>query len=202
MTVNLLVENDQIVEALQHAVHSGGVGLSCVPQLVKQVIDRRCYADRVVRATGERIGFPTFQEFVVKHPPEGLGADLRLVKRICADDPEAMDKIDQATVGSHGGDRKSDRIKRVNHPLDNEGGQDRSGKHIRRLRKDGGDLHTEVVAGRKGVTAAAIEAGIYPRRVSINLGSPDSAAATILRHADAEFVGNLADLLAKGVGDG
>ena len=41
-------------------------------------------------------------DFVTTPPLEGLGADLALVKRLCADDVEAADLLDRALQGRQG----------------------------------------------------------------------------------------------------
>jgi hypothetical protein len=61
-----------------------------------------------VHQTGEIVHFARFMEFVQSSLPEGLGADLPTVKKLCSDDPEALDLLDRATVRKHGGDRKSE----------------------------------------------------------------------------------------------
>ncbi len=50
--------------------------------------------------------------------PDSLGAEIRTLKNLCRDDAAALDAIDRATVGEHGGDRKSERIKNNNVTLE------------------------------------------------------------------------------------
>jgi hypothetical protein len=140
------------------------------------------------------VRFESFEAFVAEPPPQGLGVDIDTLKKLCLDDPVMVDIIDRETQRPAGGDPRTNG---VIHPI-GEGTRDRSTKHLRRLRKDFGDLHEAVMEGEASVTGAAIEAGIYPKRVSINLGSADSAAQTILRHADASFVAALGRLLQEG----
>jgi hypothetical protein len=66
--------------------------------------------------------------------------------------------------------------------------RDTSTQNLRRLRKDRPDLHEKVLANDMTVTEAAVAAGIYPKRIAINLKSPKSAAATIRNNATPEFV--------------
>ncbi len=87
----------------------------------------------------------------------------------------------------------SRRIKWVNHPLDPASDQcDRSIKHIRRLRKDFPKLYQQVLENKLTVTEAATKAGFYPKRVSVNLTSAGSAAATIIKASNTEYAERLA----------
>lgn len=110
-----------------------------------------------------------------------------------------MDLLDQATQTQHGGDRKSEEIKGLNHSFDKK--RDRSGQNIRRLRKDFPDLHNQVLTGLKTVTEAAVEAGIYPQRISINTTSAHSAAESIRRNCDQTFIDDLITHLSEAMDD-
>jgi len=76
-------------------------------------------------------------------------------------------------------------------------GRDRSGQQLRRLRKDFPALHAEVIGGGLTVHEASVRAGVFPKRVSVNLSSPASAAKTLSGAAAPEFIGELARLLSE-----
>jgi hypothetical protein len=84
-------------------------------------------------------------ETVFTKPLEGLGADIALLKRICAEHIDVVDSIDQEVKGKHGGDRKSEKIKGVIHSLDTSDQRDRSGQHTDVL-----DLIDQEVKGKHG----------------------------------------------------
>jgi hypothetical protein len=67
----------------------------------------RC--ERVIQQTGEFIRFESFADFVKTKPLEGLGADVSMLQRMCGSDIEALDLIDRAVQGKHGG-KKIERI--------------------------------------------------------------------------------------------
>jgi len=46
--------------------------------------------ERLVHQTKEVIRFVRFTDFIHAARPEGLGADLPTIKRLCSDDPEAL----------------------------------------------------------------------------------------------------------------
>lgn len=174
---------------MSSALDSGGHGLSNVPVLLKRLLAEEGWREfETVR--GEVVRHERFEEFVAAPPLKGLGAEISLIKRIVADDREAVDLLDQALQGKHGGDRS----KGVNHPLGGER-RDRTTKHMRRLRKDFPELHEAVLNGQMSVYTAAVEAGIYPKRATINLTDPVSAARTLRTKASPEFLAELRRLL-------
>jgi len=60
----------------------------------------------------------TFREFVETKPWRGLGEKLSDIEALLADDMEALALFSELVVASHGGDRKSDKIKADNVSLD------------------------------------------------------------------------------------
>ena len=80
------------------------------------------------------------------------------LSRPCAEDKEAVDLIDQATQGKHGGDHTSEASKTDNISLDtNQHGTSRQ-QALRKLRKSRPDLHAQVLKGKLSPHAAMIEA--------------------------------------------
>ncbi len=59
------------------------------------------------------------------------------------------------------------------------------------MRKDFPDLHSRVVDGKESVTKAAVKAGFYPKRTSVNLANAKSAAGTIIKAGGAEYAKEL-----------
>lgn len=130
-----------------------------------------------------------------------LGTDLDTIKRLCRDDMEAVDLIDQATKG-----RQGERTDLVNIGLSQSDvmgktKRDRSTQQLRHLRDKEPEIYTRVMSGEISVTRAAVEAGSYPRRIAINLQSVDSAARTLLKAASRDYVLDLIAALRSGVGD-
>ncbi len=164
-----------------HALGASERGLSDVPMLLRKILSEELWRSFHVEQTGEEVKYVCFVDFVVTKPLEGLGADLDTLKRLCAGHQDVIDLIDRAEQGKHGGDRKSERIKRVNHSLDTSKHTPRTSQLLRRLRKDYPELHGQVLKGKITVNEGAIRAGIYPSRVSINTRSPASAAASIIK---------------------
>ncbi len=192
------IYNGHLIRGLMQAMRSGESGLKEIPMLIKKIIRDDLWSRFTIEPSGELVTHGRFLDFVIKKPLGGLGSDLKAIRRLCADDADALDSIDKATQGKHGGDRKSEEIKGVIHPLDlGTLKRERNSKHLRRLRKDFPSLHKAVIQGELTVNAAAVKAGIYPTRATINLLSADSAARTILSSGSDEFVQSLMLALQK-----
>lgn len=191
--VNHLVRNRHLVEDLGGALRSGQHGLSVVPGLLKRVLVEGSWRDFETQR-GELVHHDRFGGFVTTPPLSGIGATVDLLRRIVADDMEALDLLDRELQNPKGRP-----INGLVQPInDGKGGppaRDRSSRHLRRLREDFPDLHAAVLAGSLSTTAAATKAGIYPQRVSVNLNDPRSAAHTLRAKANPEFVAELRRLL-------
>lgn len=194
-TPGQLAARDEVIWEFRRSLSGTKHGLGTVPNMVKVVVREAMWQDRVIRQTGERVTFSSFSEFVTAAPLNGLGATLSQLRGICRDDPEALDALDRA-MGNRQGERTD---LGVNHSKATDKKRDRSGQHLRRLRKDFPDVHAEVLAGRLTVHEASIQAGIFPKRASINLSSAESAAETIARSADPTFIADLARRLLDGL---
>ncbi len=84
-------------------------------------------------------------ETVFTKPLEGLGADIALLKRICAEHIDVVDSIDQEVKekqgGDHGNQHTGGKVYNINLADDTAKGTSRS-YALRRLRKDRPDLQT------------------------------------------------------------
>lgn len=185
---------DVMVKQLCSQIVDGDHYLTELPKTVRIVLGENqwktpMWRERQDKDKGEVYTFDRFEDFVETPPTAGLGATIRMLKHICRDDPVALDMIDRAAQ------RPAHRPagSRVIHPTFQEGEklQDRSTKHLRRLRQDHPDLHERVLTGEMTVTEAAVQAGVYPKRIAINLQSPASAAATIRNNSSPEFIAQL-----------
>jgi len=197
---NGLAEAGHIVSLFYSALKSGENTLEDVPGLMLRIINEGFWKKRQLR-DGSVAEWDNFQSFVEGKPLAGLGESMALIKRLCRDDPAALDAIDKACQRGPGNPTPSgnnqhtrDKVKGENQSSyqGDEGNpkRDRSTQFIRRLRKDFPDLHQRVLAKKMKVNEAAVEAGIAPRRVSVNLSDADSAARTLAK-ADKAFLREL-----------
>lgn len=110
------------VAALVDTLRRGGSALESVPHQIKQILRDETWRHFVTRL-GKEVCHERFADFVTTPPLAGLGADVPLVRRLIADDVEALDLLDRALQVRHGGDRKSNQIKRDVSTLDKDPNQ-------------------------------------------------------------------------------
>lgn len=192
MAVDVLGARDTLVHSLRRSLVEGSHGLGVVPGLVTRVVDEECWRERRVDALmGQVVQFTRFEEFVQSSPPEGLGVELRMLRQMCQDHPEALDAIDRATVGRQG--ERTDlfnNVQEVKAPVGNS-----NQAAIRRLRKARPDLHAQVLAGEKSPHAAMREAGFRPPTATVRLDDPEATARTLRRATAPEFIASLIEHL-------
>lgn len=179
--------NAVLIEALGSSLRRGGNALQDVPGLLKRILLEEAWKD-FTTPRGERVQHARFADFVTQAPTAGIGASIELVRKLVADDPEALDLFDRAVQRppSH-------------HALDNIQGSAPSGTSkeagLRRLRKDRPDLHTEVLAGRLSTHAAMVEAGFRRRSMTVPVDKPENTAKALRRNLEPEQIKELVKLL-------
>lgn len=180
------VRNRHVVEALENAVRSGSHGLTVVPELL-----RRCLQDESWRefttARDEHVVHGSFVEFVRTAPLKGLGADVSLVRRLVADDPEALSLLDHALAGGHV--QRSDLVDDVDE-VETPTGSARENA-LRRLHQHAPELHARLASGELTANAAMIEAGLRKRTVSVKPDDPEATARTLRRQMKPEQISEL-----------
>lgn len=181
-----LIENDMLVQVLRRAVKDGGNGLSEVPGFLKKVLREGRWKSRVIEQSGRPAEFDSFEEFVTTPPLLGMGTTVDMLRRICADDPEAIDLLDRALQHKHGGNRKPKEPKAKLYNVQLELAKPPTGNSraaaLRRLRTARPDLHSKVLEGTMTASAAMVIAGFRPKSVSIPL-QPEQAAKALFNAA-------------------
>ncbi|MBA9005942.1 hypothetical protein [Thermomonospora cellulosilytica] len=178
--------NAVLVEALSSSLRYGGNALKQVPDLVKQILAEGAWRE-FVTPRGELVRHDRFVDFVTAPPTRGIGATVDLVRRLVADDTQALDLLDQALQNPsshHAGN---------NIPSRPEGTS--QAKALRRLRKDRPDLHAQVLAGELSAHAAMIKAGFRPKTFTVRGDRPDSIARTLRKNLSPEQLAELRQLL-------
>ena len=191
-----LIYSNQISESFAHALSSGEHGLKNAPLLLLRIIEEEHWRKRYVERLKKVVEFDRFIDYVTADPLPGIGASVDILRRLCGDNLRARQALDDALIGERGapeGNKNADKTNVVNHDNCLSRKPEQSWQ-LRRLRRDYPALHAEVMDGKKTITAAAVEAGIFPRRIAINLKNPASAAQSILSNAGVEYA---AELLAE-----
>lgn len=190
----LLRARGGLVDALSSALDSGGHGLSNVPVLLKRLLAEEGWREfETVR--GEVVRHERFEEFVAAPPLKGLGAEISLIKRIVADDREAVDLLDRVLQRQVGHPREI--VDNINNSEGRPSGTSQA-HALRRLRKDAPELHAEVIAGRLSAHAAMVKAGFRARTISVPVERPDRVAAALRRHMTQEQLEELVRHLTGG----
>lgn len=187
--VNVLVRNDNDVASLQSAIHHGSVSLRTIPELMKGILRHDEWRERAMAGSGEIITFATFPEFVAAKLPFGLNADMATLKRLCGDDPEALDLIDQAEQRPVGTNQHANNVNSLSRPVGNS-----EQAALRKLRKDQPELHMRVIAGELSAHAAMVTAGYRPKTLTVK-ADPAAFARAARKHLTDEQIEQLVEML-------
>lgn len=155
----VLKRNGNLVESLWNAVDH--CSINRIPAIVREVIVSGAWHKRKYR--NRLYEHQKFIDFIVAPPLAGCGWRPENVEALLKDDAEVLTMWREATVGKHGGDRKSkDVIKSDNITLDPKRGTSRA-YTLDRLKRERDDLYQQVLAGKLSANAAAAKAGWRPK---------------------------------------
>lgn len=190
--------NSVVIDALGSALRSGDHALSSVPGLLKRVLSEGSWREFVTKR-GEHVTHERFADFVSAPPLQGLGATIGLVRRVVADDREALDLLDRELQEPAG--RPAEIVDNINNFPGRPSGTSRD-QAIRRLRSEAehgnetaAGLHADVMAGRISAHAAMVRAGFRARTISVPVGDPERTAASLRKHMSGDALVRLAELL-------
>jgi hypothetical protein len=162
--------NANIVGRFRTAVAQCDLNLHSVPQKVRRLIETSAWRDRREHTLTWK--FEKFSEFVTASPVKGgMGLKIEFVEALLqkSGDADALTMWREATVGKHGGDRKSKDapIKNDNIILDQPKPKQGTSRAytLDRLKRERPDLFERVKAKELSANAAAIEAGFRKKSV-------------------------------------
>ncbi len=146
----------------------------------------------------------TFREFVVAQPPRGLGTTVETLIQLCKKYPAVVEAIDQLLKeeSSHGGDRKSKKIKvdninLVSPPAKKGTSLQRSLRRLRNLAavdETARKLRERVLRGEISASRALKELGKQKVRYAIE-ATPESIAAFAKKRLSPKEIRELKSLL-------
>lgn len=195
-----LIYSNQMTESLAHALFEGEHGLNNAPLLIKRIIEEGHWRKRYIDRLKKVVEFESFVDFVTSDPLPGLGANTSLLRRICADNLAARDALETALAGKPGNptgaNQYTQRGNDVIHIISSVK-RDLAGYRLLALKRHHPEQHKRVIAGEITVHQACVKAGIFPRRVSVNLQSPESAAQTLIKHTDPDFLNRVIEEIRK-----
>ncbi len=201
MDDEILVQHTRAKLALEAAIALGDGGLEKVPEHILFMLENESWKDYTI--AGELVHNSSFEEFVTKKRPYGLGQTMERIRHLCRLDERAMtvlDAIDSSTQRYRGAQHNNKNAAQNKTNVDNVNIRSRPDGNsvavaLRRLRKDRPDLHKRVLNGELSTHAAMVEAGFRKRHVSIPTEDPEAIARTLKRHMQAEEIETLIHLL-------
>jgi hypothetical protein len=187
--------NANLVDSLGSAARHGGSALADAPVLLRRVLEEEAWREFVTQR-GDHVKHRRFSEFVSTPPLKGLGADMTLIERIVGtSDPDLLVMLRQAEKlgrGSAGRGRPSI----VDSESESPNGSETTDYLAQRLHDQHPDQYAAVKSGDLSINAAAVLAGIRPKRISIRLDRPASIAESLRKHLTPEQIDELRTLLA------
>ena len=167
-----------------------------MPELVRQIIAKSLWQSRFVPQSKAVVKFKTFREFAETPSPEGLGSSLKILYRLCADDPAALDCLEKVQPRKHGGDRRSSNFKMNNVKLETPCSGNSSHYSLKRLRQGSPELHSLVLARKISINQAMIKAGYKKKTIQITTDLQD-ISRIIKKHFTSPEIEMLIVLLQK-----
>ncbi|MFD7135904.1 hypothetical protein [Streptomyces sp. NPDC059894] len=193
-----------LINLLSTGLDNGANGLSSVPGLLRQVLERGSWR-HFITMRDEEIRHDDFLAFITTPPLKGLGATEDLVRRLVGDDIDLLNLIDQHLArppgrpalphqdGETGGNASGAETVSNRHSFRPAGTTRAAG--LRKLRKHAPHLLPQVTSGDLSVNKALIKAGLREQTVSVPVSQPERAADVLRRHFAPEQLAALAALL-------
>lgn len=175
--------NAVLVDALGSALRRGDNALGAIPGLLKRILAEEAWREFITQR-GEMVQHERFADFVTTPPLRGLGVSMDLIDRIVGtSDPDLLRMLREAKKGKPGRPKKGEEK-----TLESKGISWGTADHeADRLAREAPEEYEAVRRGEKTIHAAAVAAGIRPRRISIRLDDPASAVRSIRNNATPEF---------------
>lgn len=178
-----------LVDALSSALDRGSHGIQSVPGLLKQILEDDSWRE-FETARGDSVEHQRFSDFVTTPPLKGLGTSMETITRIVGtSDPELLNLLRRANRGQPGRPKTSGDSPPIRH-----GGGD-SDYLAQRLEQDAPSEYEAVLRGERTINAAAVRAGMRPKRATVRMDSAESAAETLRRNMAPGQIAALVKLL-------
>jgi len=180
------IERGELCQSTIESLYEATGGLRQFPALLKKVIATRAWERRTVH--GKVVELSSLRELITAKPVGGWGEDPSKVEAVIRDDPEALSAFREAMV-QHGGDRKSDAIKRNNVTVDTgQTGNSRAYSITRVQRECDPETVAAVMSGDLSPNAALVKAGVRENRQVYIPRDPAAAVEKLRRQFGDEFV--------------
>lgn len=180
--------NWQLVRHTEAALRTGSESLGNVPALLRALLEESAWREFAL-PNGEAVAYRRFSEFAAARPPRGLDTDLSVIHKLSSGDPDLLVMLREAEKVGRG--RRTELAGESPASV----GDDQTGKTADRLARDHPAEYAAVQSGALSINAAAVLAGIRPRRISVRLDRPESVARSLRKHLTADQMAELVALL-------
>jgi hypothetical protein len=186
-------ERGRLVGDLSSCITHGDAAISDVPKILLRLLEEDAWRD-FQPLVGERVVHPSWKSFVETLPTKGLGSDVATVDRLAGNEPDVLRLLKRAKHKGAGGRPSAtcDESPQVRV-------QDNAEDVAERLARDAPEQLDAVRRGELSLNAAAVLAGIRPKRVPVRIDDAESAARTLRRSMPTDVLTQLARLLAEEV---
>ena len=152
------IELGQLCQSTIESLYEATGGMKQFPGLLKKIIETKAWLRRI--SSGKVVELTSLRELITAKPVRGWGEDIKTVEAVIRNDPECLAMFREAMV-QHGGDRKSDAIKRNNVTVDSEMTGNSRAYSISRVQSQC-DAKTvaAVMAGKMSANGALVKAGL------------------------------------------
>jgi hypothetical protein len=181
-----LFSNGDLVAGLRRSLRSHDSALAQAPKLLRTILESQAWRE-FETPLGEVKRPRTFHAFVEAEPDDGLGAEISAIEAIIKStrDPDLLRRWREAERVGQG--RRAD----LEPDSESESGyldSDTADYRAERLARDHPEQYAAVKNGELSINAAAILAGVAPKRVSVRVDDPASVARSLRKHMTPEQV--------------
>lgn len=184
--------NANLVDSLGSATRHGGSALADAPALLRRVLEEEAWREFVTQR-GDLVEHRSFSSFVTTPPLKGLGVDMALIERLVGTSDLDLLRLLRAAKAGKPGRPRDGLIGEESTPISGKGQS--SDLTAQRLARQAPEQYAAVQSGELSINAAAVLAGIRPRRISVRLDAPDSIARSLRKHLTPDQVAELRALL-------
>ena len=175
--------NGAIIGSLREALYETKT-LEDVPPLINKILTEESWREFYDEVADEVVTHPSFYSFVTTEPPQGLGTSIERLAKLCSDDMDLCQRIQDA--GKHQG-RRSNLRYNITEVRGKVGLGTSRIQALRRLKKDAPAIHQRVLNNELSPNAGMIEAGFRKKTVTMPTDLDSLAKALRRRYSDEEL---------------
>ena len=190
------IESGRLCSMAIDAMYRTASGLKNFPQLMRKIIETRAWERRV--SHGTIVELASLRELITLPPIQGWGEDIRKIEAIIKDEPEVLLLFREATLGEHGGDKKSQEAINDYNIINDRSpvGTSKAYSLKQVVEKCDKEVAAEVLAGKLSPNKALVQAGLRENRQVYMPKDPEQAAEKLRKQFGADFFDAFARVIA------